>query len=92
MTDAFDTDSTGNIISKPLIGYTSAPIAGMFVLARLEYADSENHLQAIMSGTEKPGAVQLVITPDQAKELAARLNLLADHIISQKTPATQGRN
>lgn len=92
MTDAFDTDASGNIITKPLTGYTSAPVAGMFVLARLEYADSEDHLRAVMSGTAKPGAVQLAITPGQAKELAARLTLLADDILAQQTPGAAGKS
>ena len=90
-TNPFDTDASGNIITKPLVGYTSAPVAGMFVLTRLEYADSENHLRGIMSDAEKPGAVQLAITPSQAKELAARLNLLADHILFATDSRPKGR-
>lgn len=92
MNDVFDTDTSGNIITRPLTGYTSAPVAGMFVLARLEYADSEDHLRAVMSGTDKPGAVQLAITPGQAKELAGRLMLLADYILAQQSPKAKERN
>ncbi len=91
-TDAFDTDAKGHIVTKPLIGFTSAPVAGMFVLARLEYADSENHFRAITSGTDKPRAMQLTITPVQAKELAARLTFLANHILAQQTPDATGKS
>ena len=91
-TEVFDTDDAGNIITKPMIGYQTMPVAGMFILARVEYANSDAHLMAVMADQEKPGAVQLAITPNQAREFAARLVHLADHIISQQTPSATGRN
>lgn len=91
-TDVFDTDDAGNIITKPMVGYSTMPVAGMFILARVEYADSEAHLLAVMSDQEKAGAVQLAITPDQAREFAARLMFLADHIMAQRTPDSAGKN
>jgi len=91
-TDVFDTDDAGNIIAKPMVGYLTMPAADMFILARLEYANSEAHLMAIMSDQEKAGAVQLSVTPDQARELAARLVFLADHIMGQQTPDANDRN
>lgn len=92
MTDTFDTDENGNIITRPLTGHTTAPVAGMFVLARLEYAESEEQLRAIMTANLKPSAVQFAISPVQAKELAARLTLLADHILAQQTPDQEKKN
>lgn len=91
-TDVFEADDAGNIITKPMVGYSTMPVAGMFILARLEYANSDAHLKAVMSGQEKAGGVQLVITPDKARELAARLVFLADQIIEQQTPDMTNRN
>lgn len=90
--DVFDTDKSGNVIALPLVGYSTMPAAGMFVLTRIEYAESEPHLMAVMSGQEKPGALQLAITPDQAREFAARLVFLADHIMQQQTPSAGDKN
>lgn len=55
--DVFDADDAGNIITKPMVGYSTMPVAGMFILARGEYADSEEHLMAVMSDHEKAGAL-----------------------------------
>jgi hypothetical protein len=91
-TDVFDCDEAGNIVTRPLTNYSTMPVADMFVLARLEYATSEDHLQGIMSGNQKADAVQMAITPAQARELAARLTFLADHITGQATPDESTRN
>ncbi|WP_142662761.1 hypothetical protein [Paracoccus laeviglucosivorans] len=88
----FDTNEDGSVITRPLIGYDTAPVGGMFVLTRLQYAESPNQLSAIMAGTVKPPALQLAITPDQADALAQRLMELAAHIRSQKTPSQPSRN
>jgi hypothetical protein len=85
----FDLDAAGNIILHPLTGYVTVPAAGMFIVARLEFADSEGHIQGIVSGSQKPSAVQLTITPSQAFALAERLSSLASHILSQQTPSGQ---
>lgn len=90
--DVFDSDETGNIVTRPLTGFSTMPVMDMLVLARVEYATSENHLQGIMSGSQKPEAVQLAITPAQARELAARLTFLADHITGQATPDEGTKN
>ncbi|WP_456389598.1 hypothetical protein [Profundibacter sp.] len=91
-TDVFDTDETGNAIVKSMVGYSTMPVAGMFVLTRLEYADSDAHLMGVMSGETKPWALQLAITPAQAHELGARLIVLADHILTQQTPDGSSKN
>jgi hypothetical protein len=85
----FDLDGAGNIILHPLTGYVTVPAAGMFLVVRLEFADSEDQLQGIISGSQEPSAVQLTITPSQAFALAERLSSLANHILSQQTPAVQ---
>ena len=91
-TDVFDCDESGNIITRPLTGFSTMPVMDMIVLARVEYATSENHLQGIMSGDQKAESVQLAITPAQARELAARLTFLADHITGQATPDEVAKN
>lgn len=88
----FDTNKDGSIITRPLIGYDTAPVGGMFVLTRLQYAENPDQLSAIMSGAATPPAVQIAITPDQADALAQRLSELAAHIRSQKTPSQSSKN
>ncbi len=88
----FDLDPDGNIILCPLIGYTTAPAAGMCIIARLEFADSDSHYKEIILGSRAPIAVQLTITPAQALELADRLRKLASHILSQEPPSGQQLN
>lgn len=74
----FDLDAQGNVITRPFLGYTVAPVAGMSVIARLNYAETPADI-----GTEGK-ALQLVMTPQQALELAAVLTRNAQYILGLK--------
>lgn len=82
----FDRDTAGTIVTKPLVGFNTELKNGMIVLVRLEYTDTLAHLGAIMMGAKKVDSVQLTLKPHQAKEVAQRLNYLADLILSNSTP------
>lgn len=76
----FELGPDGNIITCPLLGYTIAPVAETAILARIEYAENLDQVRA--GGM----AVQLVMTPPQALEIAAILTKQANHILGQRVP------
>ncbi len=82
-TDVFDKDSTGQIITNPLTGFNIAPVAEMAVLCQLQYVSSPEELAAGRSRR-----LQLVLTPQQARELAAVLTKQAERIetVNQSLP------
>ena len=71
----FDVDKNGMVITRPLLGWTMAPIEGMFLLARLNYAETPADI-----GNDGK-AIQLILTPQQALELADVLTKQAKHIL-----------
>lgn len=79
----FDLAPDGNIITHPLLGYSVVPVAGTTILARLEYAETEEQLR---TGGK---AVQLVFGPRQALELADILTKQANRILGQATPGAK---
>jgi hypothetical protein len=76
----FDTGPDGNVITQPLLGWTVAQVAGMTVLARLQYAETPADI-----GTEGR-AVQLVMMPQQALDLAEVLTKQANRILGLPVP------
>lgn len=88
----FDTHPNGDIVSNPLLSFTSVSVADMFILVRLEYADGPERFEAIMLRGERAPGLQLAITPTQAMELADRLRSLAEAIQNQKPPLDKGAN
>ncbi len=63
----FQTDERGDIITKPLMGWVTAPVANMALLLAIEYAETP---QEIESGGK---VIQLVMTPKQCLQLAETL-------------------
>ena len=43
----FDVGADGNIITRPLLGYTIAPVADTSILARLEYAGRQSKSELV---------------------------------------------
>lgn len=74
----FDLDADGMVITRPVLGWTIAPVAGMAVLARLNYSETPADI-----GTGGK-ALQIVLTPQQALELADLLTKQAKHILAQR--------
>lgn len=80
-TDHFDLDDDGNIKVRPLMGYTIAPVAGMFCVVRMEYPESPEDMFA-----GKTSAVQLAMTAAQLREVSAVMLRKADHLDSAAPP------
>ncbi|KKM04796.1 hypothetical protein LCGC14_1760640 [marine sediment metagenome] len=81
MKRGLDIDDDGQAIVYPVVGYTAFLAFGMTVGLRLEYVIS-------LDPTEKPQALQVVLTPTQARELAQSVLKMADRAI--QPPASGG--
>ena len=81
MPKELQTDSNGNIIVRPLVGYTTRPIASSAVLLTVEYLETEEGLR-----TGYSQSVQLGLTPQQCLELAEALSKAAKGILDVKYP------
>jgi len=77
----FDLGPDGNIITCPLTGWVVAPVMNSAILARLQYAETEDQLK-----TGEYKALQLIVTPQQALELAEILTKQAKQIFGQSVP------
>jgi hypothetical protein len=82
VTPQFETDLEGNIITKPVVGYTMSPIAGMFVLLAVQYSDSP---EALERGENRQ--IQFALMPQQCLEIAEALTRQAKRLIG---PAPSG--
>jgi hypothetical protein len=60
-------DKDGNVILHPVMGWTLGPVAGMYVLAAIEYATNPEERET------QGRVVQLALMPAQALELAEML-------------------
>ena len=45
MTPKLETDSSGNVIMKPLTGWNILPVAGAAVLVQMQYAETPEELE-----------------------------------------------
>jgi hypothetical protein len=66
--DDLETDSNGDIITNPVIGWTTATLAGMSVFLAIHYVETPLELE-----TEDGKSIQMILTPQQCLELAERL-------------------
>ena len=82
--DGLETDAQGNIVSRPVMGWITAPVAGMFVLLGLKYAETPEQLK---TGGK---TLQFGLLPAQALELAEMLTRQARGIL--EAPQTEPPN
>ena len=81
MKQNFELDSSGNIITNPVIGWTIADAAsGMLVIVAIQYVQNPQQRQM---GEWKQ--IQLVVTPEKCQELAQALTNAADRAIQQRS-------
>jgi hypothetical protein len=81
MTPEFEKNEKGNIITKPVIGFNSAPMAGMFVLLAIRYTDSPEEAQR---GESRQ--IQLILTIQQAQEIAGSLKRQTERVLAGLPP------
>jgi hypothetical protein len=83
----FETDSTGNVITKPVTGYAVVPVAGIAVLLCIQYAETPEELE---SGDSKQ--IQLVLMPQQALEIAEAVTKRAKILLGYQPAPGEGLN
>jgi hypothetical protein len=76
-------DENGNLKMTPIVGWESAVFASMGCMLRIQFVRSLDQLG------KKRDAVQLAMTPDQARELADDLLQMANKIELRVPPAIQ---
>jgi hypothetical protein len=73
-------DNNGNIVTRPVLGWTTVPAMGTAVILAIQYAETPQELK---TGGRR---LQLVLTPQQAQELAATLTTQAARVLSAPGP------
>lgn len=79
----FDLDDQGRVLCLPVFGWTTAPLAGITCLLRLEYAETPQQWAGGLAGRTAPTSVQLSLTAEQAADLGTRLLSIAQHLLAQ---------
>lgn len=82
MTKPLQIDKNGNIIVRPLVGWTTHQIAGIAVLLTVEYVEAEEGLN-----TGYSQSVQLGLTAAMCQELADTLSKAAKGILGETFPS-----
>ena len=67
ISNPFETDSTGQLVNRPVLGWTTAQVTGVVVLLRLNYAETAAEME---NGGK---SLQVSLTPEQARQLATML-------------------
>lgn len=81
----WQTDSEGNVVLHPMVGWKTAQAAKSACVLRAVFARDDAQLRS-----STPDAIQFVMTPAQALQLAEDLVTLANHIL--KLPSAKGRS
>lgn len=75
MDEAWAKDAAGNIVTSPLTGWVTMPVAGMALITRLEfYRDEADMVRG------RKSAVQLVWTPEMCRDFGELLLKMADRL------------
>lgn len=76
-TDDLEKDASGKIVTRPIMGFSSAPIAEMAIFLKVRYAETPEQLKT------EGKSIQFSLTPEQALELASMMATQAKRIIDQ---------
>lgn len=77
----YDLDSSGNILTKPVMGWSISHVAGAALLLTIRYADTPDELERLHS---KP--ITLALTPQQGLEIAEALKRHSQNLIDGVLP------
>jgi hypothetical protein len=76
--DQFERDATGDIFTRPVVGWLIAPVAGMSAIVAIQYVETPLELER---GDKRQ--IQFVLTPQQCLELAEALTKQARDLLNQ---------
>ena len=74
---SWDTDTKGQAITFPLVGWQTAATANTLCVLQIRYAETAEQLTQ-----GEPSRVPLVMSPAQALELAEDLRQMAEHALA----------
>jgi predicted Zn-dependent protease len=74
-TDDLEKDAQGKIVTRPVMGFSTAPIADMAIFLKVRYAETPEQLKT------EGKSIQFAMTPDQALELASMMVTQARRIM-----------
>ena len=81
--DQLKTDADGNVILFPVTAWIAGSIAETSIILAFQYAETQ---AALESGETK--MMQYAIHPQSALQIAAKLKILAERLLSQPSPCT----
>ena len=84
MNNGLQTDSAGDVLTKPVTGWTTGTVAGIAVLLAIQYVETPAELE---TGDSKQ--IQLTLTAQQSLELAKKLTTLAEILLADQSQATK---
>jgi len=87
MTFQFEKDKNGDIVTKPVTGFATAPVVGTCVLLAIQYVETPGELE---SGHNKQ--IQLILTPQQSLEIAESLTRQAERLLGDVLPPGKSPN
>ena len=76
MAEQFETDSDGRVVTRPVTGWTSAPVAEVFLLLAVRYVDTPEEIE---TGGK---LIQFVLTHKQCLQLARTLTSQARRLLT----------
>ena len=71
----FETDKHGNILTKPVVGWTTASLGEVAILLAIHYANTPAEIK---TGHR---SIQFVLTPQQCLELGEKLTTMGNHLL-----------
>ena len=77
--NVLETDEHGNIVAKPVIGWSVTTVQGVTVLAAFEYTESASKHNTDVR------KIQFELTPAQSLRLAASLTDVVNHILTESS-------
>ena len=77
--NVLESDEQGNVVAKPVMGWSVTTLQGAAVLAAFEYAPSPSELETANDGRK----IQLELTLAQSLQLAASLTEVVSHILKE---------
>jgi hypothetical protein len=83
----FETDSNGDIVTNPVTGWMTLPVAGIAVLLAIQYIETPLDIDAANGKS-----VQLVLTPQQCLDLAEKLTDLAVGLFEGNSRSIESAN
>lgn len=85
MTFKLQTDNAGNVITFPLTGYATKPVANLLGLLVLQFAPTPESIEI----EDERQQVQIVMTPAQGLELAGALTTLSELLLQNAEKSTK---